>query len=64
MDDITAYEIGQNVLVAIQTWDKRVSIEKIRITPDYDNNIYLVYIRFYIEGLKEIKEIDYILKKL
>jgi len=54
INDITALDIEKNVIDAITRWESRVVLDtsNTSITPDYDNNAYIVKIAFQIIGLQ------------
>jgi len=62
MDDQTARAIGDEILEGIRSWEDRVKVTRIDITPDYDNNLYKFRVSFSIRLLPEIqKSIDFVL---
>ena len=61
IDETTAYEIGENIFEAIQTWDSRVIVDDIQIKPNYDQNRYDVSLTFRIQGPQEQETITTIL---
>jgi phage baseplate assembly protein W len=62
MDDITARQIAEQILEGISSWDDRVTVSRVDITPDYDNGMYRLRMSFGIKALpEEQKEIDFVL---
>lgn len=61
LDEETARMIGERLLEAIQTWEDRVEVSRIDITPDFDNNIYNLRMNFLIKPIEEETSIDFIL---
>ncbi len=61
LDEETARIIGERLLEAIQTWEDRIEISRIDITPDFDNNLYNIRMNFLIKGVEEETSIDFIL---
>ena len=48
MDDITARLIETEIIQAIGLWENRVSVRNVQITPDYDNNRYIIVINYIV----------------
>ena len=62
MDDNTARSIAEQILEGIKTWEDRVDVTRIDITPDYDGNLYRFSMSFAIKQLpEEQKTIDFVL---
>ncbi len=61
LDEESARIIGERLLEAIITWEDRVEITKIDITPDFDQNLYNIRINFLIKPIEEETSIDFIL---
>ena len=51
VDEITAREIGENLLGAIQRWDNRIIVEDLLVKPDPDKNTYYVRLTLKIRGV-------------
>ena len=64
MDDITAYELGDGVLEAIQIWDERINVENVNVRPNYDLQVYNITLSFSIRGMRETETVDFILRKV
>lgn len=64
IDEITAEDIGQNVLEAIETWDDRVIVDEVMVYPNYDSQQYDIRITFHLQISYENKEtLKYILRR-
>lgn len=63
MDRETANRLGNEILYAIEKWDDRVIMDEIKIKPEYDQNLYIVTLKYYIRGLRDQKKLDYILTR-
>jgi phage baseplate assembly protein W len=62
MDDSTARQIAEEVLEGIKTWEPRVDVTRVDITPDYDGNMYRFQMSFAIKSLpEEQKQIEFVL---
>jgi phage baseplate assembly protein W len=61
LDEDTARMIGERMVEAIQTWEDRVDVKVLNITPDYDSNMYNVKIEFSIKPIEQEISIDFIL---
>lgn len=48
MDNITAAAIQREILQTIKNFEPRVSVQTIKVTPDFDNNAFTVSMEFYI----------------
>ena len=64
LDEITAYDIGENILETIQIWDDRVLVEEVVVIPNHDKSQYDIRLTFGIRNIVEKEEITYILRKL
>ncbi len=55
IDDATALLIYQRLVEAVETWEKRVTLDYARsyVEPDYDNNTYYVRMVFTINSLSD-----------
>jgi len=51
IDEITAREIGENILSAIQIWEDRVVLDDILVKPNPDDSRYDISISYYIRGV-------------
>jgi phage baseplate assembly protein W len=61
LDEDTARIIGERILEAIEIWEDRVSISKINITPNYDQNQYSLSMEFTIKPIEQVMSIDFVL---
>ena len=61
LDVETGRMIGERMVEAIQLWDDRVDIDRVDITPDFDNNLYRARITFLVKAIRESISIDFIL---
>lgn len=62
MDDTTARDIAEEILEGIKSWEDRVKVTRIDITPDYGNGLYRFRMSFGIKAMPESqKEIDFVL---
>ncbi len=63
MDIITSSAIQREITQTIQNYEPRVSLESIRVTPDFDNNTYQVSLSFYILNRTEPVSIQFFLQR-
>jgi phage baseplate assembly protein W len=61
MDRQTAGTIGQLMLEGIRTWEDRVEVLAINVSPMYDNNEYRVLMDFKIKPLEEEQSVKFVL---
>lgn len=64
IDEITAYEIGENILESINNWDDRVFVEDLLIAPNEDNNQYEISLTFRVRDFEETRTIETILNAI
>lgn len=55
MDEETVASLYDTIILAIQKWEPRVSLDyaKSNITPDYDKHVYYVELTFTVRGLTD-----------
>lgn len=55
MDEETVSSLYDTIILAIQKWEPRVSLDyaKSNITPDYDKHVYYVELTFTVRGLTD-----------
>ena len=61
MSTEVARALGSQLLEAIKTWDNRVDVTAVTITPDYDQNQYNVSMTFTIKPLRVTETINFVL---
>jgi len=61
MDEITATEIGEEIIEGIERWEQRVIVEMANVVPNYDKNRYDMVISFRLRNSNQIEEISEIL---
>jgi len=64
LDEITAQEIGENMIGAIDDWDDRVTVKDLLIEPNYDQNRYDIEVTISINNSQETQTISTILYAL
>jgi hypothetical protein len=64
LDEITAYDIGENIFEAIQVWDDRIIVEEVFVIPNYNFSQYDITLKYRIRNIRETQEVNYILRKL
>ncbi len=62
-DDITKYEMRNQIIEAIQDYEPRVKIDEIYLNQDRANRMY-VNIHFGVRGVREPQEIEVILQRV
>jgi len=63
MDDTTAYDLGNRIFNAIESWDDRIIIENVNVHQDYDKNLYEITVDFRIKTSQVIETVNIILKQ-
>jgi phage baseplate assembly protein W len=63
MDDTTAYDIGNRIFSAIESWDDRVIIETVNVHQDFDKNQYEITVDFRIKTSQVTETVNIILKQ-
>lgn len=61
MTEDSAKAIGQLMLEGVRTWEDRVEVTGIDITPRFDNNEYRILMNVKIKALDEEQSIEFIL---
>lgn len=64
IDEITAYEIGERMLEAINDWDDRVIVDDLLVEPKHDQNMYNIELTFRVGDFEEQRTINTILYSL
>jgi len=52
VNEIVAGNIGEELLLMFQTWEPRITIDKIQITPVPDSNQYSIVVKYRVPSLK------------
>lgn len=60
----TAIYIEREIETVVKNYEKRVTLEEIKVTPNYEQNGYTVSITFFIENLTQPFTADFILQRL
>ena len=63
MDDITAELLKSEVTQAIMRLEPRAAIQKVNVTPQYENNRYVVQIIFSIESTQKPEQVEVLLQR-
>ena len=63
MDDTTAYDLGNRIFNAIESWDDRIIIENVNVHQDYNKNLYEITVDFRIKTSQVIETVNIILKQ-
>ncbi|NCD00057.1 MAG: hypothetical protein EOL95_10205 [Bacteroidia bacterium] len=64
LDEITALEIGNEILRSIEIWDDRVQVLDLLIEPNYDSNTYEISLTYKIKNFLNTQEYKTTLNKL
>ena len=59
MDEITAFDIGEELTTAIEKWETRVAIENIRIIPNYEKNRYDIKGKYILRNSRQQTTYDF-----
>jgi len=63
MDEITAGQLGEVFLNAIEKWEDRVIIQNVNVNPNYTMNLYEVIVTFTLRNSDQIYQIQEILRR-
>lgn len=64
MDIITASSLEREILTTITNFEPRARVSDIRVSPDFDNNNYSVYMEFFILSRTEPITIQFTLTRV
>ena len=64
MTPFTASTLESEITYTIRNYEPRVTIDKITVTPDYDNDAYSVSLTYYINNLVQPFTADFLLSRL
>jgi phage baseplate assembly protein W len=64
LDEITAQEIGENILETIDDWDDRATVKDLLVQPNYDQNRYDIEVTISINNSQETQTTSTILYAL
>jgi phage baseplate assembly protein W len=64
IDIITSHAIQQGLERLIANFEPRVVLESLAVTPNYDNNEYVITINFYIRGVGSLISYSTILRRI
>ena len=64
IDEITARELGNLMIEAVNMWDDRVVIYDLLVKPEADKNQYNIHVKFTIKNIKESGEVDFIISRI
>jgi len=64
MDKITASSLEREILLTIKNYEPRAQISDIRVSPDFDNNSYGVYMEFFVLSRTEPITIQFTLTRV
>ncbi len=63
MDIVTARVLEREIRQTIQNFEPRVNVQKVEVSPDFDNNGYSIGMTFYIINRTEPITIDFFLQR-
>lgn len=65
MDDTTAFYIKNEILLGIERWEPRISINKARtaVVPDYDNQVYAITLVYSIPAIDAMDTLTFNMAK-
>ena len=64
LDRITATNLERAIMETIQNFEPRVSITKLQVVPDYDNNGFGVYMEFTIVNRPDVLSVRFLLERI
>ena len=62
LDQITSNQIRNEIEYTINNFEPRVKLDKVKVTPDFDNNAFNCLIKYEIVGTSEIQELTFVLE--
>ena len=62
LDQITATQIKGEIEYTIKSFEPRVKLEEVKVTPDFDENTFNCAIKYEIVGTSEIQELTFVLE--
>tara|TARA_B100001559_G_scaffold196133_1_gene164113 strand:+ start:907 stop:1305 length:399 start_codon:yes stop_codon:yes gene_type:complete len=62
LDQITATQIKGEIDYTIRSFEPRVKLLEVVVTPDYDNNEFNCRIKYEIVGTSEVQELTFVLE--
>lgn len=63
IDEITAREIGEEIIDSVRRWDDRIIFTDILVKPIYDKNEFYISLTFKLQNNREENKLDFILKR-
>lgn len=63
IDEITAREIGEEIIDSVRRWDNRIIFTDILVKPIYDKNEFYISLTFKLQNNREENKLDFILKR-
>ena len=63
MDIVTSRVLEREIKQTIQNFEPRVNVQKVEVSPDFDNNRYSIGMTFYIINRTEPITIDFFLQR-
>lgn len=64
MDNITASAIEREIVQTLSNFEPRVSLSRISVSPDFDNNAYSIGMEFYILNRTDPISINFLLERV
>ena len=61
LDLITATQIKAEIEYTVKNFEPRVDLQKVVVTPDFDNNAFDCQLTYEIIGISEVQEISFVL---
>ena len=62
LDQITATQIKNEIEYTVNSFEPRVKLEEVKVTPDFDDNAFNCMIKYEIVGTSEIQELTFVLE--
>ena len=62
LDQITATQIKGEIEYTIKSFEPRVKLEEVKVTPDFDEGAFNCMIKYEIVGTSEIQELTFVLE--
>jgi len=64
VSEFTARDLGRFIQETIENFEPRASIQSLVVTPDEDNNQYVIKLKVYIQSSQSPVTVDFILERI
>lgn len=60
----TAMNLKLEITNTIKNYESRITLNSVIVTPDYDNELYIIGIEYFIENMVQLFKVDFFLQRL